>query len=144
MGMFKTHTVGTHEIKRVKNSYCTSYGNMSIGPYYRCLRCGETGTDMYSGWRDESCREYLQKQVELDTLSSTNPARQKKLQNLTFEEVFDGCGDPVEYLTRRSVTVDTHHATIPEEWGDRDAKRRSVSHSDESSDGLLQRILSVV
>lgn len=115
--MFKTHERGMHEVRRTRTKLPAGMPNGS--PYYRCINCGATHRNLFdSRWTDESCREYLQKQKELEALSHTNPARQRKFENLSFDDVFGDCHDPITYLERRSVTVDTHFGTVPTDWAD--------------------------
>jgi len=114
--MFKTHERGMHEVR--KNRVNMPCGMPDGNPYYLCIKCGKSNRRLFaSSWEDESCREYLQKQKELERLSSTIPARQSKFRNLSFDEVFADCRDPMEYLARRSVTINTHFGEVPEEWG---------------------------
>lgn len=123
--MFRLHNVGTHTCKRVDQSFNTSVGKINLDTYYRCTKCGVTHKSLRY-FSDESCREYLQKQYELD-LSSMNPARQRNLANLSFGEVFEGCSDPIDFTTRRSVTVDTHHGQAPTEWKNMEPNERPVT-----------------
>lgn len=116
--MIQTHKVGTHELKRVDQSFCTSMGKIDITPHYRCVKCNQTAPDLHSStWERETCREYLQKQETLD-ISSTNPARQKRLKNISFEELVENVNDPIEFLERRSVTIDTHFGSPPRDWSE--------------------------
>lgn len=133
--MFRLHDVGTHTCKLVDQSFNTSVGKINVDPYYRCTKCGVTHKNL-SYFSDESCREYLQKQYELD-LSSTNPARQRKLSNLSFEEVFEECSDPIDFTVRRSVTVDTHHGKAPEEWTELEPQERTAE-----PDSVISKITS--
>lgn len=121
--MFQTTDVNGHEIRKVSSRKINPNGSSSfrIGPTLRCMKCGMTAKSLTSfSWENESCREYLQKQYELSDMNSTNRARQRKFEHLEFEEVFEGCSDPLEYLERREVTVDTTFGEIPREWKNRE------------------------
>lgn len=113
--MFKTHKRGMHEVRKTKSNLPCSLS--SGNTYYICVNCGETHRNLYDGkWEDESCREYLQKQKELEDFNHVNPARQVKFKNLSFADVFGDCQSPMEYLERRSVTIDTKFGEPPEDW----------------------------
>lgn len=116
IGIMPIVEVGTHELRRIEQNICTSQGQVHLGPYYKCTKCNQTNSDTSPSAWDESCREYLQRQEEYSHWSTTNPARQSYLRNISFRELTEGCSDPIDFLERRSVTVDTTHGRVPREW----------------------------
>lgn len=135
-----TYKKGTHKIQEIKRPLHLLYGGSSTRPAFYCIRCGKREITLLSReWKKESCVDYLARQYELrDISNNTNPVRLRNLENLTFDEVFNDCQDDVEYLERRSKTVDTPHGREPKDWG--------VQHVEEpqSRKTILEKIISML